>query len=73
MGPGDFFGEITLFTEGARTASVRALEFTEVYWLSKAAFDRVAARYPSEIKPIETKARVRRPDALPEPGGEQLP
>ncbi len=67
MGPGDFFGEITLFTEGARTASVRALDFTEVYWLSKAAFHQVAARYPSEIKPIETKARARRPDALPTP------
>jgi len=68
MGPGNFFGEIALFTEGVRTASVRALTFTEVYWLSKAAFDRVAARYPSEVKPIETKARKRRPDALPEPG-----
>ena len=65
LGPGDFFGEITLFTEGARTASIRAVTFTEVYWLSKTAFDRVAARYPSEIKPIETKARARRPDALP--------
>jgi voltage-gated potassium channel len=68
MGPGDFFGEITLFTEGTRTASVRALDFTEVYWLSKAAFDRVAARYPSETRPIETKARLRRPEVLPEPG-----
>jgi voltage-gated potassium channel len=67
MGPGDFFGEIALFTDGPRTASVRALEFTEVYRLSKVAFHRVAARYPDAVKPIEAKARWREPDAMQEP------
>ena len=63
LGPGDFFGEIALFTEGPRTASVRAIEFSEVYWLTKSAFQRVAERFPSEVKPMEEKARAREPDA----------
>jgi voltage-gated potassium channel len=63
LGPGDFFGEIALFTAGPRTASVRAVEFTEVYWLSKDAFQDVTTRFPSELKPIEEKARARVPDA----------
>jgi voltage-gated potassium channel len=67
MGPGDFFGEIALFTDGPRTASVRALEFSEVYRLSKVAFHRVAARYPDAVKPIEAKARSRHPDAMWDP------
>ncbi len=59
LGVGDFFGEIALFTEGRRTASVRAVEFTEVYWLSKDAFRKVTARFPAQIKPIEDMARAR--------------
>jgi voltage-gated potassium channel len=64
LGPGEFFGEISLFTEGPRTASVRALEFTEVYWLSRNAFRQVTARYPTEVKPIEEIARARQPGAM---------
>ncbi len=64
QGPGEFFGEISLFTEGPRTASVRALEFTEVYWLSRDAFRQVTARYPRELEPIEEIARAREPDAM---------
>jgi voltage-gated potassium channel len=64
LGPGEFFGEISLFTEGPRTASVRAVEFTEVYWLSRNAFRQVTARYPEELKPIEEIAWARQPDAM---------
>jgi voltage-gated potassium channel len=64
LGPGEFFGEISLFTEGPRTASVRAVDFTEVYWLSREAFRQVTSRYPQELKPIEEIARARQPEAM---------
>jgi voltage-gated potassium channel len=59
LGPGDFFGEIALFTEGPRTASIRACEYCDVYALSKAAFDRVLRRHPESSHPIDAAARAR--------------
>lgn len=64
LGPGEFFGEISLFTEGPRTASVRASEFSEVYWLSADAFRQVTARFPAELEPLKETARARWPDAV---------
>ena len=39
LGPGDFFGELSLFDAGSRTANVRALEDSELRQLSRESFD----------------------------------
>ncbi len=43
---GDFFGETALLTGAPRSATVRALQFCDLYVLPKAAFDQVVVRYP---------------------------
>jgi CRP-like cAMP-binding protein len=59
LGAGDFFGEIALFEDEARTASVRAVGYCDLYALSKAAFEQVVARFPDSVRAIEVKARNR--------------
>jgi uncharacterized membrane protein len=46
LGPGGFFGEISLLDGGTRTASVRALEETELYVLGRDDFHAFVRRYP---------------------------
>ncbi len=43
---GDFFGEIALVLDTPRTASIRALEYCDLYALNKDAFDTILRRYP---------------------------
>jgi hypothetical protein len=43
---GDFFGEIALVLDTPRTASVRALDYCDLYALNKEAFDAILRRYP---------------------------
>jgi len=50
---GDFFGEIALFKNKNRTATVKAISYCDIYVLHKKAFDKVIAKYPEigvEIK-----------------------
>jgi voltage-gated potassium channel len=56
---GDFFGEIALFMDLPRTASVRALTYCDVYGLSRAAFQHVQRRFPQSVAEIERKATTR--------------
>lgn len=60
LGEGDFFGEIALFAEPTRTASVRAITYCDVYALSKSAFQAVLQRFPESMREIERKAVSRR-------------
>jgi len=46
LGPGGFFGEISLLDGGTRTASVRALEEAELYVLGRDDFHAFLRRYP---------------------------
>jgi uncharacterized membrane protein len=46
LGPGGFFGEISLLDGGTRTASVRALEPAELYVLGRDDFHAFLRRYP---------------------------
>ena len=46
LGPGGFFGEISLLDGGTRTASIRALEETELYVLGRDDFHAFVRRYP---------------------------
>ena len=57
---GDFFGEIALFSNQPRSASIQALTYCDVYSLSKADFDRIFRRFPDTLAEIEQKALSRR-------------
>ena len=46
FGPGDFFGEVAFLNRTARTADAIALTDTELYVISRAAFDEIAGRNP---------------------------
>ena len=60
LGAGDFFGEIALFHNVPRTASVRAREYCDLYRLDKTAFDRILSHYPDIAARIELSARERK-------------
>jgi CRP/FNR family transcriptional regulator, cyclic AMP receptor protein len=46
LGPGEFFGEMSLIDEGPRTATVTAAEPTTIATLSSAAFRSYAKKHP---------------------------
>ena len=56
---GDFFGEIALLLREPRTASVRAIDYCDLYSLSIAALDRVLTRHPGVAAHIRAIARQR--------------
>lgn len=56
---GDYFGEIVLFDSTTRNASVRALNFCNLYKLKKETFVEVVAGHPQISEGIEKKARSR--------------
>lgn len=47
LGPGECFGEFTLFTELPRTHDISSIGETEIYQLSKIRFDRLYEREPA--------------------------
>ncbi len=47
LGPGDYFGEVSLLTGGTRTASVRAIHDTRLLALTRSAFVALLGRLPS--------------------------
>jgi voltage-gated potassium channel len=49
---GDFFGEIALLKRQPRSASVRAVEYSDVYALDRAAFEVLLARYPQVAEQV---------------------
>ncbi len=49
LGPGDLVGEMALLADQARTATVRALEEADLVQLSRAGFERIAARHPDFV------------------------
>jgi voltage-gated potassium channel len=59
LSDGDFFGEIALLFSQPRTASVRAVDYCDVYMLDKDTFDRVLGRYPEFAAHIHEMARSR--------------
>ncbi len=59
MKEGDYFGEIALFTDHPRTATLKAINYCDLYSLNKHAFDYVIKRYPEISKKIEKKVRAR--------------
>ncbi len=56
---GEFFGEIALFRDVPRTASIRAAGYCDLYTLSKTRFEFVLSKYPEIQKRIQEKADSR--------------
>jgi len=57
---GDFFGELALLFSQPRTASVRAVDYCDLYTLDKDTFDQMLARYPDFAADITEEAERRR-------------
>lgn len=56
---GDFLGEMALFKNKPRNASVKAITFCHLYYLDKKSFDLLIPKYPSIAKKIEAKVLER--------------
>jgi len=56
---GDFFGEIALILQHPRNATIRAIEYCDLYSLDKDSFDRVVSHYPEFEKNIQKMAEER--------------
>ncbi|MCF8240081.1 MAG: cyclic nucleotide-binding domain-containing protein [Melioribacteraceae bacterium] len=56
---GDFFGEIALFLNKPRTATIKALTYCDLYSLNQKAFDLVVSKYPDIKRKIEAKVILR--------------
>lgn len=60
LGEGNFFGEVALLTNAPRNASIRAMEFCDLYYLDKKTFDYILESFPDFAKKIKELARQRR-------------
>ena len=56
---GDFFGEIALLSSRPRTASVRTLDYCDMYSIDRDTFEKVLAHYPEFEKHINEIAKER--------------
>lgn len=56
---GDFFGEMILFSNESRTASVKAETYCDLYSLDKISFDMVISKYPDFFEKIKKQALLR--------------
>jgi voltage-gated potassium channel len=59
LSDGDFFGEIALFQKVERTASVRAVTYSDLYILERDVFEKLLSRYPEIEKEIKKTAEQR--------------
>jgi len=60
LNDGDFFGEIAIFENIKRTASVKAITYCDLYILSKQQYSAVALKYPEIAQLIEHEAKIRK-------------
>ncbi|MBC8421130.1 MAG: cyclic nucleotide-binding domain-containing protein [Desulfobacterales bacterium] len=60
LGDGDLFGEIALLFSQPRSASVRAMDYCDLYTLDKDTFERVLTHYPEFARYIKEVAEKRR-------------
>jgi len=56
---GDYFGEIALFKNKSRTATVKAISYCDIYVLDKKAFDKVLTKYPEISIKIKQQVEIR--------------
>lgn len=50
LGPGDYFGYLSVALKEHRSASVRASDYCEVFILDKSSYDRISADYPEFLQ-----------------------
>ncbi|UZR94539.1 cyclic nucleotide-gated ion channel [Chondrinema litorale] len=60
MHGGDFFGEIALFMQTPRSATVASVTYCDLYKLKKNEFDKVIENYPQIASKIKQQAIIRR-------------
>jgi CRP-like cAMP-binding protein len=60
LGPGDFFGEIALLYDEARSATVRAVDHCHIYRLDRELLEQVIHNYPRVEAEIRSIADARR-------------
>jgi voltage-gated potassium channel len=60
LSDGEFFGEIALFLNQPRSASVRALQYCDLYRLDREMFDKVLKQFPDVASQIEAMAKERK-------------
>jgi CRP/FNR family cyclic AMP-dependent transcriptional regulator len=63
IGPGEYFGEISLLMETTHTKNVQATEDTELLVLSKQSFGRLLASNPNLEALIRERSETRRTEA----------
>ena len=68
LGDGDFFGELALLTRQPRSASIRAVDYCNLYTLEKREFDLVLDKFPEFAEEVRRVAAHRRGDPQPERG-----
>lgn len=56
---GDFFGEIALLSSRPRTASVRTLDYCDMYTIDRDTFEKVLGHYPEFAKHVQEIAKTR--------------
>lgn len=56
---GDFFGEIALLSSQPRTASVRTLDYCDMYTIDRETFEKVINQYPDFAEKIREIAKTR--------------
>ncbi len=56
---GNFFGEISLFKNSPRTASVKAVTYSDLYILEKKNFEQILSRFPSVAEQLHAVANER--------------
>lgn len=59
LSDGDFFGEIALLSQRPRTASIRAIDFCDMYSLDKDTFERVLTYFPDFAAHVREEAEQR--------------
>ena len=59
LSDGAFFGEMALVMDSPRSASIRAVDFTDVYTLDKATFTNVLGRFPDIAQQIRKTTEER--------------
>ena len=68
LGDGDYFGELALLTHQPRSASIRALDYCDLYTLDREHFEEVLAQFPEFAAEIRHTAAAR--GLLPVAAGE---
>lgn len=63
LSDGAFFGEIALLFSSERTASVRAVDYCDLYTLDKYTFDHVLAKFPDVAAQVQQMAEERQMQA----------